>query len=138
MAALVPELLCSDLSATKEFYVGVLGFAVGYERREETFIFLTLGGTELMFEQVDGPGRRWITGPLEKPYGRGINFQIDVPELGELYAAILARAPESIYLALEEKIYGVGDHFVTQQQFLVQDPDGYLLRFARELPGDPQ
>ena len=71
MSKIVPEILCSDLSVTREFYLKVLGFAVLYERAAETFIYLSLGGADLMVEQVDGPGRRWVTGKLEKPFGRG-------------------------------------------------------------------
>jgi catechol 2,3-dioxygenase-like lactoylglutathione lyase family enzyme len=35
MAALVPELLVSDLVASRRFYCDVPGFAVRYERPEE-------------------------------------------------------------------------------------------------------
>jgi catechol 2,3-dioxygenase-like lactoylglutathione lyase family enzyme len=48
---LVPELVCSDLARSLDFYVGVLGFAVVYERTEERFAYLEREGAELMLEQ---------------------------------------------------------------------------------------
>lgn len=127
---IVPELLCTDLAATKAFYVGVLGFRVRYERPEETFAYLTRDGTDLMFEEAYGPGRRWITGPLERPFGRGVNFQIETTGVAELFARVEAASPSSVYLPLEEKRYRCGQVTETCRQFVVRDPDGYLLRFA--------
>lgn len=131
MNKIVPELLCADVSVTKAFYVQVLGFSILYERPEETFVCFAMGGAELMFEQVTGPGRRWITGTLEKPFGRGINLQIGVDDARELHALVSRKSAASIYLPLEEKEYLCGDVLTMQRQFVVQDPDGYLLRFAK-------
>lgn len=133
--AIVPELLCSDVVATRAFYVDVLGFRVLYERPEEAFVYLTRDGCDLMFEQVDGPGRRWITGRLERPFGRGINLQIRARDVAALFGDVRAADPESIYAPLEEKAYRCGGRVVTNRQFVVRDPDGYLLRFAEEVEG---
>ena len=73
---LVPELDVSDLARSLDFYVGLIGFEVLYERPEERFAYLTLGDAHLMLEEAAGPGRRFRTAPLERPYGRGVNFQI--------------------------------------------------------------
>lgn len=126
----IPELLCTDLRKTKTFYTEVLGFSIAYERPEETFVRMSLAGADLMFEQVTGPGRRWITDELSKPFGRGVNFEIEVEGIDTLYAAVLERSASSVYLALEAKDYRCGDETATNRQFMVQDPDGYLLRFA--------
>ena len=42
----------------------------------------------------------------------------------------LASAGTALYLPLETKAYRVGGSTVSQRQFCVQDPDGYLLRFC--------
>jgi|GEM_PF-6148253 len=55
MARLVPELDVTSLEGSLAFYVGVLGFAVVFERPEEKFAFLDLDGAELMLEQAAGP-----------------------------------------------------------------------------------
>lgn len=73
-----------------------------YERPEEHFAYLTLGGAQLMLEQRSSSGGDWIAGELEQPFGRGINFQIQVPSLD----AILARCSHhglSLFLPAEER-----------------------------------
>jgi catechol 2,3-dioxygenase-like lactoylglutathione lyase family enzyme len=136
MGKIIPEILCSDLSVTRDFYVRALEFAVLYKRAAETFIYLSLEGADLMVEQVDGPGRRWITGELKRPFGRGLNLQIEVEDVTRLYARVLREATEFIYVPLEEKTYRCGDKSVLTRQFVVQDPDGYLLRFAQDTGGN--
>jgi catechol 2,3-dioxygenase-like lactoylglutathione lyase family enzyme len=131
--SLVPELHCSDLAATTAFYVDVLGFRVLYDRPAEAFAYLARDGADLMFEQADGPGRRWLTGPLERPFGRGVNFQVEVAGVADLYAAVARACPAAVYLPLEERKYECGGRVETNRQFVVRDPDGYLLRFAEFL-----
>ncbi len=133
---LVPELYCSDLEATKQFYVDLFGFEIKYERPEETFIYFTFDGVDLMVEQLSGPGRRWVTGEMERPFGRGISFQWDVVDLDGIYARVMAAVPSAIYVDMETKAYRVGDETLHQRQFVAQDPDGYLFRFCCDEPTD--
>lgn len=133
---LVPELDVSDLSTSLHFYVELAGFKVLYERPEERFAFLTLDGVELMLQEANGPGRRFRTAPLQRPFGRGVNFQIEVTAAAKL-AERFESAGFEIVLALEEKWYRVADHTAGQLQFVVADPDGYLLRFAERLAEHP-
>lgn len=79
-----------------------------------------------MIEERNG---NWETGPLEAPLGRGLNLQIEVLDLEGL-AARLRAARIALFRELHEVTYTVGDRHVVQQQLLVQDPDGYLLRFC--------
>ena len=129
---LVPELYCDDIEATKKFYVDVFGFSIEYERLEEGFVYFTLDDVDIMVESANREGRRWITGKMEKPYGRGVNFQWDVSEIDELYSRVNTFAPESIYLEMETKEYQCGDEVYVQKQFIAQDLDGYLFRFCCE------
>jgi hypothetical protein len=85
-----------------------------------------------MLEQADGPGRRFRTAPLEYPFGRGMNLQIQVPDVDQLHAQVL-RAGVTIYIPLEERWYRRGDEEAGLRQFVVIDPDGYLLRFFTSL-----
>ncbi|KRA47916.1 bleomycin resistance protein [Devosia sp. Root635] len=127
MAGLVPELSIADIGASRRFYCDIVGFSVRYERSEEGFAYLELGAAELMLDQL-GAGRDWITAPLQLPFGRGVNFQIEV----EAIAPILDRLAVSgvpLFTPLEVKSYRTSSGSVTQRQFCVQDPDGYLLRF---------
>ena len=131
--AMIPELQVMDLAASLEFYTRVLGFAVAYSRPEEGFAMLEREDAALMLEAAAGPGRRITATPLERPFGRGINFQIVASEVDALAAKVQA-AGYPLFIALEDRRYRVreGRHIV-QRQFVVADPDGYLLRFIRAI-----
>jgi catechol 2,3-dioxygenase-like lactoylglutathione lyase family enzyme len=131
-AAMVPELLVSDLQASLRFWRDLCGFAVAYERPEDRFAYLDRSGRQVMLEEVMGPGRRWVTGALERPFGRGINLQISVEDLSPIAGALRAAA-WPVFLEPEEVWYRVGVHETGVRQFLVQDPDGYLIRFQQSL-----
>lgn len=130
---LVPELSVSDWRASRRFYCDILGFAVEYERPEEGFSYLSLGEAELMIDQI-GQGRDFDGGHLPDayPYGRGVNLQIRVPDLGSLGASLQAHGLP-LLLQLEERWYRVNDREAGNRQFVVADPDGYLLRFFQDL-----
>lgn len=130
--ALVPELLVSDTPKSLAFWCGLCGFNIEYQRPLEGFAYISLGGAHLMLEQ-HGIGRNWITAPLEPPYGRGINFQVNVPTLAPLLAALLD-AGYPLFMPPETKWYRVAPLIESGvEQFLVADPDGYLIRFQASL-----
>lgn len=133
---LTPELDVSDLRQSLAFYVGTLGFTVRYDRPEEGFAYLDLDGIPLMLEAATGPGRRFHTAPLEHPYGRGVNFQIEVGDVDELYARIMGAGLTPL-ITLEERWYRHNDRESGNRQFVVADPDGYLLRFFTDLGERP-
>ncbi|WP_332689089.1 bleomycin resistance protein [Devosia sp.] len=124
---LIPELSVADLTPSLVFYCDLLGFSVRYSRPEEGFAMVELGQAVLMLDQI-GIGRDWVTGPLDRPLGRGVNFQIEVDSLSPLLAR-LQQAGTPLFQPVETKSYAAGMDMVTQSQFCVQDPDGYLLRF---------
>ncbi len=130
MSVLVPELLVSDIATSRAFYLEVLGFSVMWERPAEKFVYLGREGAELMLEQPTG--RAFLAGALERPYGRGMNLQIQVTSVAALHANVL-KAGASIHLPLEEKWYRTGGYESGQNQFIVSDPDGYLLRFYEDI-----
>ncbi|MFC6160585.1 bleomycin resistance protein [Kribbella jiaozuonensis] len=130
--SLVPELLVGDVARSLEFWCGLCGFAVEYQREEEGFAYVVRGSAHVMLEQ-QGAGRNWVTGPLERPLGRGINFQINVPDLAPILSALTA-ADHPLFMQPETKWYRVSPQEETGvNQFLVTDPDGYLIRFQSSL-----
>lgn len=131
-ARLVPELICSDISASLQFYCGLLGFRVLYARPEERFAFLDREGAELMLEQPFGRDRLWPNAQLEKPYGRGVNFEIHVSSVDALHAAIEA-AGLRVYLPIEDRWYRRDGIELGVRQFALADPDGYLIRLQEQL-----
>ncbi len=69
-----------------------------------------------------------LGGPLEAPLGRGVNFQISVSETAPLVSA-LTNAGIELLMQPETKWYRVGAEEAGVEQFVVADPDGYLIRF---------
>lgn len=130
--SLIPELCCSDYEASLKFYVDVLGFKILYDRPEQGFAMLEYQGSQLMIDEIPEGGSRWQTAAMEKPFGRGINIQIDTDNADALYERIKT-AGFSVFHEMEEKWYRADDIELGARQFLVQDPDGYLLRFAEDL-----
>jgi catechol 2,3-dioxygenase-like lactoylglutathione lyase family enzyme len=129
-AKLVPELVCSNFTESHRFYTELLGFRVLYSRPQERFAYLERDGAELMLEQSVSPDRLSPRAELAYPFGRGINFQIQVSDVERLHAVILA-AGVAIYLPLEERWYRRENDEIGVSQFAIQDPDGYLLRFSQ-------
>ena len=129
-AKLVPELYCSDFEASLRFYVDVLGFTVLYARAEDRFAMLEREGAQIMIEQP--VGRAWVMGELVRPFGRGVNFEIECSDVDALYRRVRASGA-TVFLEMEEKWYRRDGVEVGNRQFIVQDPDGYLLRFAQDL-----
>jgi catechol 2,3-dioxygenase-like lactoylglutathione lyase family enzyme len=133
-AALVPELLVTDLDGALSFYRDLCGFRVRYGRPEDGFAYLELGQAQLMLEELDEGS--WLTGALDAPFGRGLNLQIEVEDLAGL-AARLEAAGRPLFRPIATEWYRQDDVEHGQRQFLVQDPDGYLLRFVQPLGTRP-
>jgi catechol 2,3-dioxygenase-like lactoylglutathione lyase family enzyme len=127
-AALVPELLVRDIEKSLHFWRDLCGFAIVFDRFYEGFAYLDLDGAQVMLEER-GRSRNWVTGLLETPFGRGMNFQIRVPSIEPILAS-LARAEWPLFMEPEQKWYRTGKDETGVHQFLVQDPDGYLIRFS--------
>ena len=123
---LIPELSVFDILQTKNFYEE-LGFKIEYERQEEKFVFMSFQDSQFMFEQIHDEG--WNTGELIYPLGRGINFSIAVDDIEKLYTLVKNKKLE-IYKKLTKSVYLVNRIEEIQMEFLIQDPNGYLLRFT--------
>ncbi|MGH0004244.1 bleomycin resistance protein [Pseudovibrio ascidiaceicola] len=131
--SLVPEFAVSDWKASKHFYCEVLGFECVYERPEEGFCYLSLGTAEIMIDQI-GAGRTFDNGhaPQSYPFGKGLNVQIEVKAIEPMVSA-LRQAEIPLFLEPEDKWYRKNHAEVGNRQFVVADPDGYLLRFCQSL-----
>lgn len=129
LSPLVPELCCTDIQASLQFYVGLCGATVIFDRPEEGFAMIEIGGGHLMLDQV-GVSRDWLSAELVRPFGRGVNFQIDTDDVEGLYAKVVAGGA-SLFMDMESRSYRVDGKDVPVKQFIVSDPDGYLLRFSQ-------
>lgn len=136
-SVLVPEMLVRDLARSREFYCGVLGFAEKFARPEDGFLYIEMGHAQLMLEEIAQEGDdAWNTGEMTPPFGRGVNFQIEVPDVQGLHDRV-QRAGIALFRALRTSWYREGALENGQSEFLVQDPDGYLLRFMQHLGTRP-
>jgi catechol 2,3-dioxygenase-like lactoylglutathione lyase family enzyme len=131
--ALVPELGVTDITASLRFWRDICGFAVLYDRPEDGFACIERDGARIMLDRL-GSTRDWVAAPLEYPFGRGMNLEIAVASVQPLLDACAA-AGWRLFLPPEEKSYRVGAGAVQVRQFIVQDPDGYLVRFSERLAG---
>lgn len=124
---MVPELSVTSLERSLPFYTELLGFTLAFRRDDPPFAYLDLDTAQLMLEELhDGA---WRTGELQPPFGRGVNFQIEVASVQPILERLRA-AGVPLFREPHESWYATGDTQEGQREFLVQDPDGYLLRFC--------
>jgi catechol 2,3-dioxygenase-like lactoylglutathione lyase family enzyme len=129
-AKMVPELTVFDFEKSLKFYTEVLGFSIKFGRPEENFAYLDQEGVQIMLEQYHETG--WNTGELEPPLGRGINFQIELADIEPIYQR-LKKINYPFYRDSKDIWRRTGDIESGNREFLIQDPDGYLLRFTQYL-----
>lgn len=124
---LIPELSVTNIEVSKHFYIDILNFKLEYERKDDKFAFLSYQGSQLMIEQIND---NWNVGKLEHPFGRGINFQIETNEIEEI-SKRLKENNINIYKDIFKSEYIADGEVFEESELLVQDPDGYLLRFQQ-------
>ena len=127
---LIPELSVTNLEKSLKFYK-CCGFKIEYDRPENKFAFISLQGTQFMLQELDSSDK-WDVGELKYPFGNGINFQIEVDNVDKIYSE-LQNNNYKIAFEMEENWYRQDDKLLGNKEFLVQDPDGYLLRFCEDL-----
>lgn len=122
--SLIPELSVTDIDRSKEFYLK-LGFKIIYERKEDKFAFIELEGNQLMIEEIND---NWNTGKLEYPFGRGINISMTINYIDKYYQDLVNKNI-IFFKGIMTNEYDVNGKTYLDKEFLIQDPDGYLLRF---------
>lgn len=130
---LIPELRVFDLEKSKKFYTEILGFEIAYARND--FAMLVLGNCQIMLQQLTLPSSNgsWnVTDDMKCPLGRGVNFQIILPDISTVYNS-LKQHNIKIFIDLLVSDYQENDIINHVLEFLVQDPDGYLLRFQQDI-----
>ncbi len=121
--SLIPELSVTDVEKSKLFYLN-LGFEIKYQR--EKFYFLEFEENQIMIEEIND---HWNVGKLEYPFGRGINLSMSVSDIDSYYEKLKGKNI-SFFKSLMCNTYQVNDEIYEDKEFLIQDPDGYLLRFT--------
>lgn len=127
---MIPELSVSNLEKSIQFYK-TIGFKIEYERPENKFVFLSLGEIQFMLQEIE-ENDKWEIAPLSYPFGNGVNFQLEVENVEKIYNA-LKENNYKIAFEMEENWYRQDDKLLGNKEFLIQDLDGYLLRFSEDL-----
>ena len=128
---LIPELSVSNLNESLKFYVNSIGFKIEYQRPENKFVFISYQGTQFMLQELE-ENEKWSIGELKHPYGNGVNFQIEVSNVEKIHDA-LKTSGYKLAFDIEENWYRQDNKLLGNKEFLIQDPDGYLLRFSEDL-----
>lgn len=128
---LIPELSVSNLNESLKFYVNSIGFKIEYQRPENKFVFISYQGTQFMLQELE-ENEKWSIGELKHPYGNGVNFQIEVSNVEKIHDALKTNGYK-IAFDIEENWYRQDNKLLGNKEFLIQDPDGYLLRFSEDL-----
>lgn len=126
----IPEISVTNLTTSLDFYK-TIGFKIEYERPESKFVFISLGEIQFMLQELTGDDK-WNIGELKYPFGNGVNFQLEVSDVDKIYSA-LNTSNFKIAFDVEENWYRQNSKLLGNKEFLVQDPDGYLLRFSEDL-----
>lgn len=129
--SLVPELYVLDFKKSLHFYIETLEFKIEYQREDPQFAFLSYQESQLMIE-LENDNEDWHTGKLDYPLGRGINFQIRTDNAQRLVDRLNASG-YPLKRGLVDSYYKVKEDSYGYRQFLVMDPDGYLLRFSQPI-----
>ena len=127
---IIPELSVTNLKNSLKFYQ-TIGFKIEYERPENKFVFLSMGKIQFMLQEISKEDK-WDIAPLKYPFGNGINFQLEVDSVDSIYNS-LKENNYKIAFEMEENWYRQNDKLLGNKEFLVQDPDGYLIRFSEDL-----
>lgn len=120
---LTPNLVVSNVEKSVAFYRDLLGFTLAAtvpEASPYVFAIVQSGGVEV-FLNAPEPAIAEYPAFAEKPIGGTLTLYIEVEGIRSLYDALQSRI--RILTPLEKKFYGV-------TEFVIQDPDGYLITFG--------
>lgn len=78
-----------------------------------------------MLDQING---NWSVGKMEYPFGNGINLSMRIENVEQKYKELKEKGIK-MFWGLETHSYRVDDVVYEDKEFLIQDSDGYLLRF---------
>ena len=126
----IPELSVTNLENSLKFYK-TAGFKIEYDRPENKFAFISLGEIQFMLQEISD-NEKWDVAPLSYPFGNGINFQLEVSDVDIIYNNF-KNTGYKIAFDIEENWYRQDNKLLGNKEFLIQDPDGYLLRFSEDL-----
>ncbi len=132
--SLMPEFYVVDFKKSLNFYTNILGFKLEYQRENPLFAFLSYYDAQLMIQELVLGEKEEMK--LDYPFGRGLNFEIRTPDV----SVIIESLKKHNYLltrGIKEswRDVGIKGKKFGSREILINDPDGFLLRFAQDLGG---
>jgi len=126
---MLPEFRVTDIETSRKFYLD-LGWTIYNERPEDKFILFQMEELYLMVMQLTTSLDSWNGyAPMEPPLGRGMHLQMEVSNVDAIYKRVV-NLGIPLFRDLEVNAYREHDKILKCKEFLIQDPDGYLLRFS--------
>ena len=126
---MLPEFRVSDIEISRKFYLD-LGFEIYNERPEDKFFLLKMEDLYLMILQLRTEPDSWNSyAKMDYPLGRGMHLQMEVSNVDKLYKRVKSLGIK-FFRDLEVNEYRENGKMLKCNEFLIQDPDGYLLRFS--------
>lgn len=131
---LVAEMMVSDYPTSLDWWTRLVGMTPVFTRPAQKLAFLQHpDGGQVMIYERDGD---WEVAAMEPPFGRGVVIQVFVDDVVAVHRRFAA-AHHAFYVDLREKWRDWGDVLGGQREFLVQDPDGYLVMVAQHIGTRP-
>lgn len=125
-AAIVPELVVSDLARSADVYTNLYGFAlVLFEPGRRAVVAMEACQLVLKQFKQDAPG----AADLAMPFGRGLVIHVRTADPKPIYE-VLRRDKQPIVVPMETAELSAGGVTITQTSFVAADPDGYQLRIS--------
>lgn len=112
----IPELSVTNLENSLKFYK-TAGFKLEYNRPENKFAFISLGEIQFMLQEISN-NDKWDIAPLTYPLGNGVNFQLEVDNLDEIYDNF-KNSNYKIAFDIEENWYRQDNKLLGNKGFLI-------------------
>lgn len=126
------ELTVANLERSLDFYSRVLGFDCTFITARRDYAVLRLFENEIRLRQKPEPWLKEIFGELESPFGRGVNFRIELEDLKPLLQRLKRAEIQPIVEPREIEVF-TGDTCSVTFAVDVKDPDGYVFFFRPEV-----
>jgi catechol 2,3-dioxygenase-like lactoylglutathione lyase family enzyme len=118
-------IITPQIAASRDFYVTHLGFTAVFEA--DWYVHLKNGDIEL---GLMAPGQAKQPACFQQPYsGAGIWISFEVEDVDAEYARLQA-AGVPAEEPPQDRPWG-------ERQFVVRDPNGFAINFAKSIPVDP-
>lgn len=121
-----------------EFYTDCIAFEVARQRGQDPHAYLSLNRAQIMIAHwsLDGSWEPWHPEATKQPFGRGINFQFLIDDAQRLHDRVLSKGIKPFRDLYESEVWKTRC-MDTRRQFMVRDPDGYLLSFSQSISVRP-